>query len=69
MEDGYLSMVTISFLKKCCYDTWTSTTFYFNPILQYRDSISSLITPSDSDPHLKNGDTENQLAGMVIRIK
>ena len=45
MEGWNLSMVTISFLKKCCYDTWTSTTFYFNPILQYRDSISSFDYP------------------------
>lgn len=42
----------------------------FYPILQYRDSISSFDYPLQTQfPHLKNGDTENQLAGMVIRIK
>ena len=63
-------MVTISFLKRCCYDKWTSATFSFNPILWYRDSMSSFDYPLQTQfPHLKHGDTENQLAGVVIRIK
>lgn len=45
MEDGNLSMVTISFLKKCCYDTWTSTTFYFTQFYSTGTPFLHLITP------------------------